>query len=201
MKKKTDSQTVDPMSEELAALSATLSEVATLKADESKLDAFLASARETVDAYALSGDLDDQKALAAIVVKRLQAELAAARVAKVNQTLEAVDARLAEQVESTRRLVLGALFQIRNGLVERAAREMEKHFPTIGDARRQAFLSTSVTQQNERIHAVQHDHMNSESGERAANYLKIGPAAAQEVEELEQKLGGTIPSEGELRAI
>ncbi len=199
MKKKTDIPTVDPLSEELKTLAAELSERGELQAQEADFDAFLAATREEVDTYSLTGDLKDQKGLAAIVVKRLQAELSAARAGKVEQRLEEIDARLAVQVETTRRLMLSDLHAVSNGLVEKAARDMEKHFPSLGDARKQAFHANAVIQNGIRIHSLSNDHFNAEPAERAANYLKLAPAIANEVRELEKQLGGRIPSEHQLR--
>ena len=136
-----------------------------------------------------------------MLVKQAQASLVERRLQNIDQRLSEAAEKLWQQAQVVQRLLVGALYSIRNGIVEKAARDIRPHFDNLQAARHQAFQTRDAKEIASRIYPIENIATNLEVPQIAEELIKIGPAILTELETVRKELGGEIPSESELRAI
>lgn len=202
MKKNTSKAPTDIESEELQKLIQRLTEFQAIQKEKQEYDGFLSEARQEVDEFALTGDLRDVEKVSSMLVRQAQASLAERRIANVSEKLASAEQALDDEELAVKNLIVTALHQVRNGVVEKIARSLSEHYEDVQAARRHAFQSKQIKEVEGRIASVNYiaNTLGGDSILVAQEYLKIAPPIFAEVEEVKKVLGGSIPSENELRA-
>jgi hypothetical protein len=198
MKNKT---TEAPLPPELEQLATKVEAFDTLTAEIQKLRAFQTGVRSEVDAFAASGDVLDLGAVNAMAGKQLQATLIDGRIATLERQHEALENELSELATGpATKAVVAQLETLKLAQIESAAREMERHFPTIVEARRQAMKAKAAVEVGNRIFTVKNFHTNLEARELAKRLLALFPEVEKEVAAARNALGGSIPSAADIYA-
>lgn len=198
--KKTNQPAIDPPKEELLNLSSILSEHGSLLSEKQEYQSLFETANSEVEKYSLNGDLRDANAISSMLVRQAQASLVERRLQNIDRRLGEAAEKLWQQAQVVQRLLVGSLYTIRNGIVEKAAKDIQAHFDSLQAARRQAFQTREAKEVDSRIGPIENLGLNLEPPQVAEELLKIGPKILTELAAIRKELGGEIPSEAELRA-
>ena len=192
--------TIDPQREELQKLEALLNEYKQARAEIADHEALLGTARAEIDVFIDSGDLRDEKALGSILICKLQAELTDSRLQKLAMRAGEIEDRMIAETKVVRGIIATSLYAVRNGLVEQIAQSMRENFPDLQAARKTAFQSPKVIEVSSEVHSVTNGDWNADPDEAAAKLLGLAPKVFAREMAIKEALGGSIPSESELRA-
>jgi hypothetical protein len=203
MKKTTNKAAADIESEELQKLAEALKAFQLLGKEKEQYDELFTAASREIESFALTGDLRNVDKVSTMLVSQAQANLAERRLVNVGQRLAESEQALDQEAAVVARLIETALYQVRNGHVEKVSRSLQEHFADVQEARRQAFQSKVIRELDERIYSFKNlpNALEGESIAVANEYLKLAPTVFAEVEEIKAALGGSIPSESELRGV
>jgi hypothetical protein len=203
MKKNPPNTPIDLTQEELQKLVEALKAFQLLGKEKEQYDELFTAASREIESFALTGDLRNVDKVSTMLVSQAQANLAERRLVNVGQRLAESEQALDQEAAVVARLIETALYQVRNGHVEKVSRSLQEHFADVQEARRQAFQSKVIRELDERIYSFKNlpNALEGESIAVANEYLKLAPTVFAEVEEIKAALGGSIPSESELRGV
>lgn len=154
MPKTTSKPIIDPPKEELQKLRQLLSEWEALTKEHKAYQSLFEESKADVDDFANSGNLRDIDAVSSMVARQAQSSLVTQRLEKINESRDATNHSLTEECVVVGRLLIGELYNLQNGLVEKAAKDLQPHFETLQECRSKAFQSKAARAVDSRINAL-----------------------------------------------